>query len=131
MTKKTKYILIGISSAFAFILFLVASGYILNYLCFESMSSLPKGEYLKQSTSPNGKYTIKTYLTNGGATTSYGIRGELIVNGKNNKPKNIYWDYKIDHASITWLDDDTVTINNHKIDLPDGVYDFRKHRSDE
>lgn len=107
------------------IILLIFVGFI--YYFFYSMSRLPKGDYLNQYMSPNGAYTIKTYLCNGGATVDYAIRAELIKNyKKNNKPKNIYWDYKIDNATITWIGNDTVIINNHQINLPNGSYDWRK-----
>lgn len=92
----------------------------------DNMSKLPKGEYLSQSTSPNGTYTIRTYLSDkGGATVANAVRGELILNNKNKKPRNIYWDYRINVSVITWESDDTVIINGHKISLPNGKYDWR------
>lgn len=91
----------------------------------DSMYGLPKGEYITESTSPNGTYIIKTYLCNGGATVDWSVRGELIQNSKDNKSKNIYWDYHTKRSDITWKDDDTVVINGKEIDLPDGKYDFR------
>lgn len=100
---------------------------IINTL-FYSMSRLPVGEFLTESTSENGAYTIKTYLCNGGATVSYAVRGEVITNDKSHKRKNIYWDYKIDKADISWEDNDTVIINGHKINLPNGKYDWRKDK---
>ena len=95
---------------------------------FYSMNRLPKGEYLGEATSSKGNYTIKTYLCNGGATVAYAVRGELIINTKSNKKKNIYWAYKIQQADIAWEDDNTVTINGHKINSPNGKYDWRRHR---
>ncbi|MBU3220710.1 DUF5412 family protein [Clostridium algidicarnis] len=89
------------------------------------MSNLPNGEYLSKSTSPNGTYTIRTYLCNGGATVDYAVRGELIINNKNKKARNIYWEYKINVSEITLDSDDTVKINGHKINLPSGKYDWR------
>ncbi|WP_235046456.1 DUF5412 family protein, partial [Geobacillus thermoleovorans] len=47
---------------------------------YSTIPSFPKGEFLFASNSPNGTYTIKIYRTNGGATTSYAIRGQLIHN---------------------------------------------------
>ncbi|WP_032121137.1 DUF5412 family protein [Clostridium amazonitimonense] len=94
----------------------------------DNMSNLPKGEYLSNSTSPNGAYTIRTYLCNGGATVDYAVRGELIINNKNKKARNIYWEYKINVSEITWDSDDTVKINGHKINLPRGKYDWREDK---
>ena len=112
------------------ILIIIAIGIfsLVNTLFF-SMTRLPVGDYLGESTSSNGTYTIKTYLCNGGATVDYAVRGELITNTKNNKVKNIYWEYKIGTANITWEDDDIVIINGHKINLPNGKYDWRKNKN--
>jgi hypothetical protein len=95
------------------------------YWAFFDMSRLPTGEYLTEETSPDGTYTLKAYVTNGGATTSYAIRGELVFNDRNNKTKNIYWNYREETADIVWKDDDTVEINGHILDVPDDTFDFR------
>lgn len=95
------------------------------YWAFFDMNRLPTGEYLTEETSPDGKYTLKAYVNNGGATTSYSVRGELVSNEKNNKPKNIYWNYREDSANITWTDNDTVVINGHSLDVPYDKFDFR------
>ena len=72
------------------ILIVIAIGlFSLVNILFYSMTILPTGDYLSESTSPNGTYTIKTYLCNGGATVAYAVRGELITNTKNFKKKNV------------------------------------------
>ena len=87
------------------------------YWAFFDMNRLPTGEYLTEEISPDGKYTLKAYVTNGGATMSYAIRGELVFNQRNNKTKNIYWNYREESANITWTDNDTVVINGHSLFL--------------
>ncbi len=96
------------------------------YWVFFSMNGLPTGEYRTEEISPDGKYTLKAYVANGGATTSYSVRGELVVNKKFNKNKNIYWNYREDVANIKWTDNDTVVINGHSLDVPNDKFDFRK-----
>ena len=95
------------------------------YWAFFDMNRLPKGEYLTEETSPNGKYTLKAYVTNGGATTSYSVRGELVFNKKGDKTKNIYWNYREDTANIIWTDNNTVEINGHTLGVPNDKFDFR------
>jgi hypothetical protein len=95
------------------------------YYFFFSMHHLPEGEFIKQTISPNSTYTIKFYRINGGATTAYAVRGEL-SNNFNHKKWNIYWDYKIDDANVVWLDDSTVIINGHRINVKKDTYDWRK-----
>lgn len=95
------------------------------YWTFFDMNRLPVGEYLTEETSPDGKYTLRAYITNGGATTSYTVRGELVFNEKDGKTKNIYWNYREDSADIVWLDYNTVEINGHSLDVPNDKFDFR------
>ncbi|WP_273130645.1 DUF5412 family protein [Bacillus weihaiensis] len=91
-----------------------------------NMNNLPKGDFISEVDSPNGKYTIKAYLSSGGATTGYAVRGELIFNNEEKKTKNIYWDYPQDKALIEWKDYNTVIINDHKLDVPMDTYHFRQ-----
>lgn len=95
------------------------------YWAFFDMNRLPTGEYLTEQTSPDGMYTLKAYITNGGATTSYAVRGELVFNNKKNKTKNIYWNYREEIAKIEWEGNDTVVINGHKLNVPNDKFDFR------
>lgn len=99
-------------------------GYVV-YWAFFDLNRLPTGEYITEATSPDGKYTLVAYVTNGGATTSYAVRGELIFNQEGGKAKNIYWNYKEESADIKWLDHDTVTINGHSLDVPRDKFDYR------
>lgn len=89
------------------------------------MNRLPTGDYLTEETSPDGNYTIKAYLTNGGATTSFAIRGELVFNNRKNKEKNIYWNYREETANIEWINNDTVIINGKTLNVPNDKFDFR------
>jgi len=95
------------------------------YWAFFDMNRLPSGEYLTEEISPDGKYTLKAYVTNGGATTAYSVRGELVFNDKDNKTKNIYWNNREDTATISWIDNNTVDINGHTLDVKRDKYDFR------
>lgn len=120
--KKASPFLKGLLIAFAIIFTVVGYGI---YWAFFDMGRLPEGEFLAEETSPDGKYTLKAYVANGGATTSYAIRGELIFNEKNDKSKNIYWNYREEAADIFWKDNDTVVINGHALDVPNDTFDFR------
>ena len=124
MNRKVKVILLVTSIPITVILVLLG---IFLYTFFVSMESLPKGEFLVEESSPDGKFTLKAYVTNGGATTSYAVRGELVFNEKNGKTKNIYWNYREEDAEISWVDNDTVIINNRTLNVPKEKYDFRSH----
>ncbi|WP_438319044.1 DUF5412 domain-containing protein [Sporosarcina sp. FA9] len=106
------------------LLFAALVGYGVYWMFFD-MNRLPTGEYLTEETSPNGKYTLKAYVTNGGAPTAYAVRGELTFNKKNNKTKNVYWNYREESAKITWTDNNTVVINGHTLDVRRDKFDFR------
>ncbi|MFD0675194.1 DUF5412 domain-containing protein [Cohnella sp. GCM10027633] len=97
------------------------------YWAFYDMNRLKGGELITQSSSPNGMYTIKAFRSSGGATTDFTIRGQLVFNLSSKKPKNIYWNYREFAAEIVWLDNDTVLINGHTLNLPNDKYDFRRH----
>ncbi|MZQ83014.1 hypothetical protein GQF01_12950 [Paenibacillus sp. 5J-6] len=116
--KYTKQIVIGCLVIIGIIIYVY-------YWAFINMGRLPRGEFLSEAISPDGKYTLRAYGTSGGATTSYAIRGELVLNVRDNKTKNIYWNIRENTANISWSDNDTVIINGHIIDVPNGKYDFR------
>ena len=86
-----------------------------------------KQELIAESTSPNGTYTVNAYVSDGGATTSYTVLGELMFNKENKKSMKIYWQYRENAADITWVDDDTVKINGVILDVPNETYDYRDH----
>lgn len=101
-----------------------AFGYFV-YWAFFDMNRLPTGDFITQSTSPDGKYTVKAYLTNGGATTAFAVRAELVINEGSKKKKNIYWQYRDRIADIFWFDNDTVFINGKVLTMPNEKYDYR------
>lgn len=97
------------------------------YWAFFDMNRLPKGELISEMESPNGTYTVKAYLTNTHATTPFAIRGELSYNTARKRSKNIYWNYREESATIEWVDDNTVIINGHKLDVRRDRFDFRRN----
>lgn len=82
-------------------------------------------QYITESTSPDGKYTVTAYLNNGGATTSYAVLGTL-KNNSNNKTKNIYWQYRCEKVDMEWISDDTIKINGTQLQVENEIYDFRR-----
>jgi hypothetical protein len=96
----------------------------LGDLVFRGMNNLPEGDYLSSYDSPSKDYSINIYLCNGGATTDFSIRGELVI--KNESKKNIYWSYHEQEANVEWIDDDTVIINGRTLNVLEDIYDFRR-----
>ncbi|MBO3365266.1 hypothetical protein JJB73_09910 [Clostridium perfringens] len=79
-------------------------------------------ELLGETVSSDGKYKVEAYLINGGATVDWSVKCYL---REGDIKKEIYRDYHINEANMIWIDNDTISINNHNIDLPNGKYDFR------
>lgn len=79
-------------------------------------------ELLGETVSSDGKYKVEAYLINGGATLDWSVKCYL---REGDIKKEIYRDYHINEANMVWIDNDTISINNHNIDLPNGKYDFR------
>lgn len=101
----------------------------LGYWKFFTLSGLSGGEKIQSIHSPDKTYTLHIYRHNGGATTSFAIRGELVTNTKKfMNMKNIYWNYREEDATVQWLDNHTVMINKHKLHVETDTYDFRKNK---
>lgn len=79
-------------------------------------------ELLGETVSSDGKYKVEAYLINGGATVDWAVKCYL---REGDIKKEIYRNYHINEANMVWIDNDTISINNHNIDLPKGKYDFR------
>lgn len=113
------------------ILFISLTGILIMLLLlinhfFFSLHHLPKGDFLTEEESPNGEYTVKAYVSRSGATVADAVRGEVIYHQKNDKKKNIYWEYRESEAEISWIDETTISINGVKLDVRKDVYDWRK-----
>ena len=120
--KKYKKLLITILIIIATIVGGVA--YVINWAFFD-IQRINGQDYLNQSTSPKGTYTVTAYLNNGGATTSYAVLGTL-KNNKKGKIKNIYWQYRCEKAEMKWLNDETIKINGIELNVKNQVYDYRR-----
>lgn len=70
--------------------------------------------------SPNGEYTIKTYLRNCGATVDFEVAADLC--DKNDKCKNIYSGYHESVSFVYWIDDDNVFINQKTLNIHKDKY---------
>lgn len=120
-TKRKKVVKISLIISFLFI-GLIGYGV---YWAFFDMNRLPTGKYLTEETSPDGTYTLKAYVSSPSLSAD-AVRGELVFNERNGKTKNIYWNYRESTAKIEWLDNKTVVINGHTLEVPNGKFDFRK-----
>lgn len=94
------------------------------------LQSIKKGELISATDSPNGSYTMNLYLQNGGATTAYGVLGELICN-TDGAQKNIYYEYRTNSTNCKWIDEYTVIINGQKLDVRYDTYDWNEYQTDD
>lgn len=72
------------------------------YWAFYDLERIPKGDLLIESPSPDGRYTVRVYLSDAGATTSYSTVAEL-VDHQSQRTKNMYFQYKESEAVVEWL----------------------------
>ena len=117
--KRTK-----ITSVIAFTLVILILSLLIGGVMFLKEIFSPGKELIGTTESIDGKYTVEAYLINGGATVDWAVRCYLKTKYKFGE-KMIYNDYHVDSAIMIWEDDDTININGHIIDLPNGKYDFR------
>ena len=110
IAKVRSWITIIISFSLSVILFVLLT----FSLIFPSLQE----ELIQTTTSPDENYRIHLYLTNGGATTSYGIKG--YVDGPLWFKKEIYDEYRMDQVEVEWINDSTISINGHTLDLNKG-----------
>ncbi|KRE04411.1 DUF5412 family protein (plasmid) [Priestia megaterium] len=111
--KKRYIVYLGALSAIIVIGFIWWFLFAPSYLQFA-----PKGEYISQSASPNDDYIVKIYRSSGGATTPFAIRGEVTYTKKVfNKRKNIYWNYPQETAKVKWVNNKTVNISGHILNV--------------
>ena len=96
------------------------------YWAFFDMNRLPKGDLIAEVKSPNGMYSIKAYVSNGGATTDFSVLGELNYNTIIKNPKNVYCNYHEESANIEWIDNKIVSINGHQLNVLYDTFDYRK-----
>lgn len=97
------------------------------YYFFYNTSNLPEGDLIESIKSPTDEYKLNSYFINGGSLSGDAIRVEL-TNNKTSKRKNIYWGYPESTANIKWINEDTVEINGHTLNIHKDRYDWRKHR---
>lgn len=98
------------------------------YWAFFDMNRLPHGDLISEVRSPDGTWTFKAFLCSPGATVDDSVRGELIFNKENRKPKNIYWNYHQSAAAIKCIDKNTIDINGHVLNVPDETFDYRRNK---
>jgi Fe-S cluster biosynthesis and repair protein YggX len=122
LKQKTKRRLLTLGIILA--LFVGGVAYVIDWAFFD-IQRINGQEYLSQSTSPDGTYTVTAYLNNGGATTDFAVLARL-KNNRNGKEKNIYWQYHCAKAEMQWVNDETIKINDKELNVKNEIYDYRR-----
>ena len=98
--------------------------WIIYYIGYDLERIHPRGEKLiAEETSPNRKYEVKVFLSSGGATLPWSLRG-VVKDLTQNKQRVIYWN-EGKKAVISWVNNTTVKINGKKINVIIEKYDYR------
>ena len=95
---------------------------------FYNTKTLPYGEFLYASMSPDGNKTVRIFKVEN--SIGKAIRGELVIlnDDGTDQIRNIYWCVGEDNAMTGWQTGDIVTINNINIDTTDEDYAFDSRR---
>ena len=85
------------------------------------ISDLPEGTLVKTSSSPDEKSQINFYLVEN--SMGYAVRGEL---EDDSLRKNIFWQTGVKEASIKWLSEKSVIINDIPLNIKSDKFDSRR-----
>ena len=97
----------------------------LSFCMLTGCTKLPSGTLIQSSTSPTDRYRVNAYVVDGGATTDFAIRAE-VVDEYTGEKRNIYWNYHESDAELFWISNDTISINGIILNVTTDMYDFRK-----
>lgn len=92
----------------------IASMLLIIWLFLQFLSYIGGKELLQTVESPNQEYTVHFYSWDAGAAGTFGIVGEI---------DGVWFDkrfYRERHAEVLeveWINDRTISINNHQLDL--------------
>ena len=112
--------------ALCLIVTLVNLGFNIYNSLFYDLNNLPEGKFLHSTLSQFDFKTLKIYEVNC-PTLGKAVRGEVCYeeDGKVYS-KNIYWEIGAETAIVTWIDQNTVSINYNNVDINYG-YDSRRN----
>lgn len=114
--------LIILSSVFI-IAILTIGALVYDFLNVE-LDELSKGEFLSEHPSPYNELIARAYVIDeGGATVRAAIRAEIDFG---DEIKTIYWNYDESTAKISWIDGETININDHELNIFNDTYHWKK-----
>ncbi|BAU28694.1 hypothetical protein DFP93_10571 [Aneurinibacillus soli] len=96
------------------------------YNLFFNLQAVPRGDLLRSTFSPDGRYMVKTYVCDDDPLSANTARGELIDTKRHTK-KTIYWNYYDNNPYVEWLTPTVVVIGNQTLHVGQNeVYDWRQ-----
>ncbi|WP_390287444.1 DUF5412 family protein [Ureibacillus sp. GCM10028918] len=99
---------------------------IYDFLVVE-LDELSVGEFLSEHPSPNNDFIARAFLIDeGGATVRAAIRVEVDFG---NETKTIYWNYDESTVNIRWLDNETIEIIDHRLNIFKDTYHWKRDPS--
>ncbi len=108
-----------------FLLFLAVIMIFSTACSSNKMADLPEGSLLDTADSPDGKYSIETYLCS--------VKGEMhircaLVEKATSETRNIFWNNHSDEVEVEWIDASNVKIEGKTINITDkeAYYDYRE-----
>lgn len=120
---KAKKILFSIVAVLAALTF-VANIALFSYDNFYyTLDQLPQGEHLVSVTSRDGRFTVNMYKIEN--SMGVALRGELF-DYKTKTLKNVYWENGTDSATVFWLNEKMVSINQNVVDITVDTFDSRR-----
>ncbi len=127
---KNKKLFIGIYIFCLLIVFFNIFFFVKDQLFF-SIEDVPKGEFIYSAMSPSGNKTAQFYRVN--SPEGVAARVEVLVFDESKdevKKNNIYWEIGKSNVTISWVDDNIITIDEAPLDLANGdTYDCRRKTS--
>lgn len=94
--------------------------YLISAVLLTGCDGIGSKDLMESIESPNGKYIIKTYLNNCGATCDFGVSAELC--DTNNNCKEIYDCYHENTSFVYWIDNENVFINQKILNIFKDTY---------
>lgn len=120
-----KNILFLVFYCLAFLVVIANSVYLVLNSAYVDISDVPKGEFVRSYTSPNGDRELKFYFVK----TEIG-NGVRVSQTRYNKTENIFWQTNVNDINLYWQSNDSVVINGIILNLSKGdTFDSRYMRS--
>ena len=132
LTRMELGVLCGLLAIPLVILVCVAATIIAGVLMITFSGATAKPSLMNQSTSPNGRWTVRVYDHNPGAMAPESISADLVDKAGQHKTRevfnsfdfsdNVLWTKDGNHVLIRWKSNSSVTIGGHEVNVVNGYW---------